>query len=206
MWSTRPKAVAVAGSPPAPTISAAKLGEAKTKEAAATALAKEQATTTAATRVMQETAPKVRALANEVESALGKIEAGPFASRYQDFMAGKIGAPNPDFIAYKDNAELLSTLLMRMHVGARGGEKFMDKFENMIGAGKQSPENMKSALRVIRRYADITEKAKPGDEIGVPEGAERGGAPVKIQTPADAAALPAGTRFTTPDGQVRVRK
>jgi len=187
------------------TVSPEKMAEARTKEATAKAVGKEQATTTAATRTMKEAAPKVRDLANETEAALERITAGPYASRLQNYMAGKVGAPNPDFIAYKDNADLLSSLLMRMHTGSRSSEYMGQKFDNMIGANKQSAENMKSTLRVIRRYTDIVQGAKEGEGVGIPEGEQAGaagGGVVQITDPAtEIAKLPSGTRFRLPDGR-----
>jgi len=116
---------------------------------------------TSATRTMTEAAPGVIDLANKVEDSLGKIETGPFASRWQEFSAGKIGAPNPDFTTYRTNVDLLQTLLLRMHVGARGGQQLLGQFKEMLSYGTQSPENMRAALEAIKSYAgDLQERGK----------------------------------------------
>lgn len=77
-------------------------------------------------------------------------------------MAGKVGAPNPEFTKLRTDVGLLTTKLMRMHVGARGGELMMQHFQNLIDSGKQSPENMRAALDEIDQYAKETASEKPG--------------------------------------------
>jgi hypothetical protein len=111
---------------------------------------------TAATRTMQETAPKVINLANKVKALLDKVgdDLGPIDGRFSDFMAGKVGTENPDYIALKTDAGLLTTALMRMHVGARGGSQIMEHFKNMVNVGYQSPANLRAALEEITSYAE----------------------------------------------------
>lgn len=77
-------------------------------------------------------------------------------------MAGKVGAPNPEFTKLRTDVGLLTTKLMRMHVGARGGELMMQHFQNLIDSGKQSPENMRAALDEIDQYAKETASEKSG--------------------------------------------
>ena len=112
---------------------------------------------TGTTRTMVETAPKVLDLVNRLRGQIQQLQQtgqlGPGMGRWNDFWSGKIGSPNPEFRAMKTNADLLSTLLMRMHVGARGGEQIMEHFDKMIDAGKQSPENMLATLDQLTAYA-----------------------------------------------------
>jgi len=110
---------------------------------------------TAATRMMAETAPKVidligrsRQLVTEQQKTLG-----PAVSRWNEFMAGKVGAPNQEFTRLRTNVGLLHTLLMRMHVGARGGERIMEHFADLLSASKQSPDNLLAAMDEIESYA-----------------------------------------------------
>lgn len=120
--------------------------------------------TTAATRTMQEASPKVLTLANRVEQDIDENvkQLGPAASRWSEFMAGTVGAPNPAFTRLRTNVGLLSTLLMRMHVGARGGEHIMEHFKDLMNSGKQSPENLKAAIEEIKLYAqDVQSEGKP---------------------------------------------
>jgi len=119
---------------------------------------------TSATRSMAEVAPKVIDLVDRSEQLIDQqVNAlGPAASRWNEFMAGKVGAPNTDFTKLRTNIGLLQTALMRMHVGARGGEQIMEHFRNLIDSSKQSPENLKAALGEIKLYADaVAKSAKP---------------------------------------------
>jgi hypothetical protein len=121
---------------------------------------------TAATKSMIEAAPgvlklsaRVRQLVDEQEKSLG-----PEAGRWNEFMTGKVGAPNPEFTKLRTDVGLLTTKLMRMHVGARGGEMMMSHFKDLIDSGKQSPENLRAALDEIDSYAKETASEKPGAE------------------------------------------
>ena len=58
-----------------------------------------------------------------------------YKGRWRDLWAGKIGAKDPAFMRLKVDTGLLMTLLMRMHVGARGGEYILGHFKEMIDAG-----------------------------------------------------------------------
>lgn len=109
----------------------------------------------AATKTMVEASPHVlqlsQKLRQEIESQ--KAALGPAASRWSEYMSGKVGAPNADFTKLRTDAGLLQTLLMRMHVGARGGEHMMDHFKGLMDTGKQSPENLMAALDEVDSYA-----------------------------------------------------
>src|SRR5262249_44268146 len=59
--------------------------------------------------------------------AAGKL--GPIASRWNDFMAGKVGAGDPDVTALRTKMGLSTTLLMQAHVGNRGGAGMLEHFE-----------------------------------------------------------------------------
>jgi hypothetical protein len=110
---------------------------------------------TETTKVMQQFAPKVLDLATQVKKSLNEEvqRLGPATSRWRDFWAGKVGSPDPEFTKLQTNVGLLSTLLLRMHVGARGGIEMMQHFKEMMDAGKQSPENMNAAVDAIIDYA-----------------------------------------------------
>jgi hypothetical protein len=108
---------------------------------------------TTSTRTMSEMAPKVLQLADQVERSMKDIQTGPLKSRAQEFMSGTIGVGNAPFTKYRTDVGLLQTSLMRMHVGARGGQQIMSHFKNLLDSAKQSPENMQAALGEIRDYA-----------------------------------------------------
>jgi hypothetical protein len=134
---------------------------------------------TAATKSMVEAAPGVITLANRVKQLMAAKDAkgnpvldlGPGASRWQEFMAGKVGSSNAEFTKLRTDIGLLSTKLMRMHVGARGGELIMQHFKDLIDSGKQSPENLNAALDEIIQYAQDTAgegKGGGGKEFTLP--------------------------------------
>jgi hypothetical protein len=110
---------------------------------------------------MIEAAPGVIDLAKKVDALVTKQQQtlGPAASRWNEFMTGKVGAPNADFTKLRTDADLLKTLLMRMHVGARGGEKILERFDNLLQEGTQSPQNLHAALQEIQDYAQQVSRA-----------------------------------------------
>lgn len=120
---------------------------------------------TSATRTMAEAAPKVIEMSDRVLKLIDQQEKdlGPAKSRWNEFMAGKVGAPNAEFTKLRTDVGLLQTMLMRMHVGARGGEQIMQHFHDLIDVSKQDPENLRAALGEIRAYADeVAKSGKPG--------------------------------------------
>jgi len=130
---------------------------------------------TSSTRTMIEAAPKVENLIDRIGPQIDKIssELGPASGRWTEFMAGKVGAKNPDYIALRSNVDLLTTLLMRMHVGARGGEYIMKHFKDMLDQGKQDPDNLRAALKEVRTYAN--DVIQEGKDAGLDIGGRTGG-------------------------------
>lgn len=120
---------------------------------------------TAATRSMKEVAPTVEKFTDRIDKLidLNEKQLGPGAGRWSEFMAGKVGAENKDFTKLRTNIGLLTTSLMRMHVGARGGVELMKHFQDMIDSGRQSPGNLRAAIGEIRNYAKSME-GKPIEE------------------------------------------
>lgn len=104
---------------------------------------------------MQQTAPHVLDLISSSEADLKAAgEIGPIKSRWRDLWAGKVGTADPTFTRLRVDTNLMMTLLMKMHVGARGSEYILKHFQEMIDAGKQSPENLQAAFGAIRDYAN----------------------------------------------------
>jgi hypothetical protein len=131
---------------------------------------------TSSTRTMIESAPGVISLVDRVSQLVDqqKKALGPAASRWNEFMAGNVGAPNPEFTKLRTDVGLLTTKLMRMHVGARGGTDIMKHFQDLIDTSKQDPENLKAALGEIRDYANEVEAEGKGNQ---PNSGGNGGAP-----------------------------
>lgn len=127
---------------------------------------------TSSTMTMIEAAPGVIALTQRVRTLVDQQEKslGPAASRWAEFMAGKVGAPNPEFTKLRTDVGLLTTKLMRMHVGARGGTDIMHHFQDLIDTSKQSPENLRAALEEIETYAREVQSERNANQ-----GAQGGG-------------------------------
>jgi len=119
------------------------------------------------TQTMKEAAPKVLELADKVDSLVTQQEKslGPLASRWQDFMTSRVGAPNPEFTKLKDDSLLLESLLMRMHTG-RGSEYMLQHFQELMSYAKQSPANMHAAIGEIKAYAKTVQQESSKDLSG----------------------------------------
>lgn len=109
----------------------------------------------APTKSMIEAAPTIEGLAARIDPLLDSLdsELGPGSGRWSEFWAGKIGTKNPEYTKLRTDVSLLQTALMRMHVGARGGQEMLVHFKDIIDQGKQDPDNMRAALSEIRQYA-----------------------------------------------------
>jgi len=132
---------------------------------------------TSSTRTMIEAAPKVEDFVDKIQSQIDGLQndLGPTKGRWNEFWAGKVGTKNPKYTALRTDVGLLSTLLMRMHVGARGGEYIMKHFEDLIDQGKQDPDNLRAALKEIKDYADNV--IQEGRQQGIDMAPNRPGGP-----------------------------
>ena len=124
---------------------------------------------TSSTRTMREAAPEVLKFIARIEplvqANVGNM--GPVGGRWADFWNNKVGAPDASYTALRSNDALLSTLLMRMHVGARGGEHMQQHFQDLLALAHTSPENYEAALQQIKAYAqDLTQQ--PGGHRNTP--------------------------------------
>lgn len=133
-----------------------KLGRAPTPEEAWREF---QLLPTSTTRTMQESAPKVIGRVARIRQLINQLVAegggrGPLSARWRDIMTGRIGLSNPTYQALRTDVNLLTTQLMRMHVGARGGEYVMKHFDEIFGLGKQSLDNVEAALGETELYAN----------------------------------------------------
>lgn len=81
----------------------------------------------------------------------GKL--GPLASRWNDFMAGTWGAGDPDYEALRVKGGLAQTLLLKMHVGGRGGQNMLEHFKGLADAGKMDAATLKSGIQSELDYA-----------------------------------------------------
>ena len=138
---------------------------------------------TASTQSMREAAPKVSDLVDRIYKLVDQQSStlGPLASRWQEFFSGKVGSPNPEFTKLRSDTMLLQTLLIKMHLGSRGGVQMMNHFKSILDSGRQSPENMKAALGEIKAYADSVRSETPA-EVN-PKTPTGSGTPITITLP-----------------------
>ena len=124
---------------------------------------------TSVTRTMYESAPAVKSLAQQTATSIDRAEKklGPLAGRWSDIWVGKVGATDPDIKKLRVDVALLTTRLMRMHVGGRGGEMMLKHFSELLDTAKDSPENMRAALTEIMQYADTTLAEAKASGMGV---------------------------------------
>jgi hypothetical protein len=73
----------------------------------------------------------------------GKL--GVAATRWNDFMAGKVGS-EPEFAKLRTDAGLLATALMQAHVGARGSHEMLEHFKNLADYRISDAATLKSAF------------------------------------------------------------
>ncbi len=77
---------------------------------------------------------------------------GPLASRWNDFLAGKVGAGDPEVEALRTKMGLSTTLLMNAHVGSRGGSYMMEHFEDLANAKKMDASTLRSGVKSELNY------------------------------------------------------
>jgi hypothetical protein len=85
----------------------------------------------------------------------GKL--GALATRWNEFMAGKFGAGDPEFSALRAKLGLSTTLLMQAHVGSRGSAQMLEHFEDLANGKKLDGPTLKAALGAEVDY--VTDRA-----------------------------------------------
>lgn len=98
--------------------------------------------------------------------AQGKL--GVVASRWSDFMAGKVGS-DPEFAKLRTDMGLLGSALMQAHVGARGSKDMLEHFAQLADYRISDAPTLRAALG--REYSYVTEKAmraKPAAKAAQP--------------------------------------
>lgn len=122
---------------------------------------------TGPSRTMIEKAPSVIDLAQKSIDLVNQNQEklGPVRGRIREFTVGTLGAKDPSFQALRTNLSLLSSLLLQMHVGARGGQQMIQRFDKKLTAAGPDPDNLKSTLNEIIAYAN--EKIAQGQAAGM---------------------------------------
>lgn len=106
-----------------------------------------------------------------IENLQGEL--GPVQGRWNEFMTGKVGAPNEKFAKLRDNLEFLAGAITRLHLNT---EKGLQPFMNMMSAGKMSPENLKAALNAVEDWSKTYAYTGSGNQPRLAPGAAKGGA------------------------------
>lgn len=119
------------------------------------AAARKESATTSATKTMAEAAPKVLYFVKKIEDSLPDVNRSFIGRQARSFATGTLGMEDQPWTRYRTNVSLLQKLLLRMHVGARGGDKMLSEFIKLINEKAQSPENMAEILQQIKEYANV---------------------------------------------------
>ena len=119
-------------------------------------------------RTQAENAQQMVRLIDEITPQIDKLDKegklGPTAGRYQEFLRGKVGAGDPDYTFLKTLNDLSQTLALQAHMGSRGAVQVLDKFQNMIDAGKMDAPTLRAAYAAARLYFE--DRAKSGNIKG----------------------------------------
>lgn len=125
---------------------------------------------TSATKQLGETAHE---LMPDFEQALSMLnnptlaaKMGPIGSRWQEFLAGRVGVGDPDYDRLRTFVNLLQTGTARAHVGARGSSQIQSKFENLFNADRMDAATLKDTLTSTRDFLkgyenNVYPKAEP---------------------------------------------
>lgn len=125
-------------------------------------------------KMMVWNARTVSELADETEQLLAKAEkslGAPLRSRWEHFMVNKVGLPGVEYVEFGQAIDLLKTKLMQMHTGNRSSDAQLEHFSAWLDEGKADPDNLRAAMRTIKRYAErvASEKVQvPGRENSKP--------------------------------------
>ncbi len=137
---------------------------------------------TASTRQLGETAHELMPNFDHALEILNdngvKQAMGPLGSRWQEFLAGKIGTSDPAFRGIdpatiskmndlRTFVSLLQTGTARAHVGARGSAALQTKFENMFNSNKMDATTLRDALSSTKDFLGTYDRAVYGMQSGI---------------------------------------
>lgn len=92
----------------------------------------------------------------------GKL--GVAASRWGDFMAGKVGS-EPDFAPLRTHMGLLSTALMQAHVGARGSKDMLQHFKDLANYSISDEKTLRNAIQAEWEYVNQKAMLPSGNPV-----------------------------------------
>jgi hypothetical protein len=101
----------------------------------------------------QLTAPDglLRSVKADIDDLSAKGKLGVVASRWNDFLAGKVGS-EPDFQKLKTDMDLTSTQLMQAHVGLKGSDAMLEHFGKLADYHISDEATLRSALGAEAKY------------------------------------------------------
>jgi hypothetical protein len=115
---------------------------------------------------------------NTINSLIDKLgatgELGPVMSRWSEFWAGTLGSDltqNQDFVRLKNNIDLMTKLMGRIHGGARGGGsiQMIQSFATKLNTDRMDANTLKAAINTeaewLRTYADPAHTSLGGSTV-----------------------------------------
>jgi hypothetical protein len=138
----------------------------------------------------QGTTPEDMGIVQLVDKLDAEGKLGAIASRWNEFMTGKVGAGDPEISALRAKMGLSTTLLMQAHVGSRGSAQMLEHFEDLANQKKLDGPTLKAALGAEVNYVqDRAMDPNPPNYGKAPAAAPKaaGGGKVYTQTDVDAA-------------------
>ena len=121
-----------------------------------TKLPTEQVSKVNAARELISPAGLFNSVAQNIQALQAKGNLGVVGSRWNDFLAGKVGEGDPDFQSLRTNMGLLSTKLMQAHVGSRGSAQMLEHFKELADYRITDAKTLLSALSAEHKYMTTT--------------------------------------------------
>ncbi len=105
---------------------------------------------------MKQMAPSVHNLITSTRVTLekAKTQLGPASGRLASFIAERVGAGDPEYIALAANLELVPTIVGKMHFGARAPVEVINRFRAHVDPGHMAAENIIATLDAWDLYAE----------------------------------------------------
>jgi hypothetical protein len=99
-----------------------------------------------------------------------KDQLGPVAGRWNEFMQGKVGAPNQEIAGLRTDLIFLSSAVALAHAVGRLPENLREEFDQMINAPKQDPGNLVTILTHVQKWMQDNAKYMKGEQGQTPGG------------------------------------
>lgn len=110
---------------------------------------------TSSSRSMGEVAQVINQHIPNIDAQIDKMgdKLGAISGRWDEFMTGKVGAGDPDFERLRTNISMLQSGMARTHMGARGGQMFMDRMKALVDSGKMDAATLKAGVDTLGEWA-----------------------------------------------------